>query len=109
MGSCVSKEGTFGGLTKKKNRKILCKRRIIRRRVSSRKLENGEFVAGSKDFSRASSTIQGNADMAWRDCLSVFESELDEEFYSVHDGMCSVLISLISISPNELGWYGFKL
>ncbi|KAE8699673.1 Detected protein of unknown function [Hibiscus syriacus] len=85
MGSCVSKEGTFGGLTKKKNRKILCKRRIIRRRVSSRKLENGEFVAGSKDFSRASSTIQGNADMAWRDCLSVFESELDEEFYSVHD------------------------
>ncbi|GMI67045.1 hypothetical protein like AT1G59650 [Hibiscus trionum] len=92
MGTCVSKQGSFGGLTRKKKRRILCRRRIIKRRVSSRKLQNGEFVAGSKDFSRASSNIQvtGNADLAWRDCFSMFESELDEEFYSVYDDMISV-------------------
>ncbi|XP_039011706.1 uncharacterized protein LOC120140790 [Hibiscus syriacus] len=90
MGSCVSKERSFWRLTKKKKRKVFCKIRIIRSRVSSRKLENGEFGAGSKDFFRASSTIQGNADLVWRDCFSVFESELDEEFYSVNDEIISV-------------------
>ncbi|XP_022740909.1 protein ENHANCED DISEASE RESISTANCE 2-like isoform X2 [Durio zibethinus] len=87
MGSCVSKQGSFGVFAKKKNRKILRRRRIIKKRVSSRKLENGDFCAASKDLSRASSTIQvtGSSDLAWRDCCSVFESELDDDFYSLHD------------------------
>ncbi|KAG4173597.1 hypothetical protein ERO13_A11G068600v2 [Gossypium hirsutum] len=109
MGSCVSKQGSFGGLSKKKKRRILCRRKTIKRRVSSRKLENGEFAAGSKDFSRASSTVQvtGSADLAWRDCFSVFESELDEDFYSLHDEVVSVTgsenASALSVSsPTDL-------
>ncbi|MFQ6633174.1 hypothetical protein Gotur_010834 [Gossypium turneri] len=107
MGSCVSKQGSFGGLSKKKKRRILCRRKTIKRRVSSRKLENGEFAAGSKDFSRASSTVQGSADLAWRDCFSVFESELDEDFYSLHDEVVSVtgseIASALSVSsPRDL-------
>ncbi|KAK8697955.1 hypothetical protein V6N13_114087 [Hibiscus sabdariffa] len=58
MDSCVSKQESFGGLTKEKRRRILYRRMIIKMGVSSQKLENGEFVAGSKDFSCASSTIQ---------------------------------------------------
>ncbi|MBA0769165.1 hypothetical protein Gotri_017928 [Gossypium trilobum] len=109
MGSCVSKQGSFGGLSKKKKRRILCRRKTIKRRVSSRKLESGEFAAGSKDFSRASSTVQvtGSADLAWRDCFSVFESELDEDFYSLHDEVVSVTgsenASALSVSsPRDL-------
>ncbi|XVE68035.1 hypothetical protein DITRI_Ditri09bG0035900 [Diplodiscus trichospermus] len=102
MGSCVSKRGSIGGFAKKKKRKILRRRRIIRRKVSSRKFEKGEFCAGSKDFSRASSTIQGSGDLPWRDCFSVFESELDEDFYSVHDDVASVNgsenVSVLSVS-----------
>ncbi|XWS30302.1 hypothetical protein CRYUN_Cryun24cG0105600 [Craigia yunnanensis] len=104
MGSCVSKPGSFGGFAKKKRRTILRRRKIIKRRVSSRKLENGEFCAGSKD---ASSTIQGSADLALRDCFSVFESELDEDFYSLHDDLVSVngseIVSVLSVSsPRDL-------
>ncbi|XVF14190.1 hypothetical protein REPUB_Repub09cG0035900 [Reevesia pubescens] len=106
MGLCVSKQGSFGRFPKKKKRRILRRRRIIKRRVSSRKLDNGEFSAVSKDFSRASSTIQGNADSAWRDCFSVFESELDDDFYSLHDDVSvtgSENVSVLSVSsPREL-------
>ncbi|XP_022740908.1 protein ENHANCED DISEASE RESISTANCE 2-like isoform X1 [Durio zibethinus] len=109
MGSCVSKQGSFGVFAKKKNRKILRRRRIIKKRVSSRKLENGDFCAASKDLSRASSTIQvtGSSDLAWRDCCSVFESELDDDFYSLHDDVVSVTgsenVSVLSVlSPRDL-------
>ncbi|XVF60436.1 hypothetical protein PTKIN_Ptkin08bG0045800 [Pterospermum kingtungense] len=109
MGSCVSKQGSFGGFPNNKKRKILRRRRIIKRRVSSGKVENGEFCAASKDFSRASSSIQvsGSADSAWRDCFSVFESELDEDFYSLHDDIVSVTgsenVSVLSVSsPRDL-------
>ncbi|XVE83866.1 hypothetical protein DITRI_Ditri16bG0122400 [Diplodiscus trichospermus] len=102
MGSCVSKKGSFKGFVKKKKRKILGGRRIVKRRVSSRKLENGEICAGSKEFSRASSAIQGSADLAWCDCFSVFESELDDEFYSLHDDVVPVIgaenVSVLSVS-----------
>ncbi|XVF58178.1 hypothetical protein PTKIN_Ptkin07bG0042500 [Pterospermum kingtungense] len=107
MGSCVSKTGSFGGFAKKKKRKILRRRRIIKRRVSSRKLENGEISAGSKEFSRGSSTIQvtGSADLAWLDCFSVFESELDDDFYSLHDDVVSATgsenVSVLSVPSSR--------
>ncbi|OMO52773.1 hypothetical protein COLO4_36987 [Corchorus olitorius] len=103
MGTCVSKQVSSGRFAKKKKRKIL-RRRISKRKVSSRKLENGEICGGSKEFSRASSTIQ---ELAWRDCFSVFESELDDDFHSLHDDMVSVTgsenVSVLSVSsPRDL-------
>ncbi|XP_017975862.1 PREDICTED: uncharacterized protein LOC18601370 isoform X2 [Theobroma cacao] len=107
MGSCVSKQGSFGGFAKEEKRKILRRRRIIKRRVSSRKLEHGELCGASKDFSRASSAIQGSADLAWWDCFSVFESEADDDFYSLNDDVVSMtgseIVSVLSVSsPRDL-------
>lgn len=31
--------------------------------------------------------MTGSADLAWWDCFSVFESEADDDFYSLNDGM----------------------
>ncbi|XP_021297766.1 uncharacterized protein LOC110426783 isoform X2 [Herrania umbratica] len=107
MGSCVSKQGSFGRFAKKEERKILRRRRIIKRRVSSRKLEHVELCGASKDFSRASSAIQGSADLAWWDCFSVFESEVDDDFYSLNDDVVSMtgseIVSVLSVSsPRDL-------
>ena len=40
--------------------------------------------------------MTGSADLAWRDCFSMFESELDDDFYSLHDGMCLSISSIES-------------
>ncbi|KAF3444726.1 hypothetical protein FNV43_RR14419 [Rhamnella rubrinervis] len=81
MGVCGSKpKGCVGDRVdspKKKNRR---RRRNIQRRVSS------------SDRSHAIPALQARAstDALWFDCISVAESEQDDDFYSVRDDVVSV-------------------
>ncbi|XP_058778738.1 uncharacterized protein LOC131652798 [Vicia villosa] len=87
MGACGSKPKVSGDLkTKKMNnhshrRK---RRRILRRRVSSHKIENN--VANSNSGLQTSNRA---SDAAWFDSISALDSECDDEFYSVYDGEIS--------------------
>ncbi|KAL5152930.1 hypothetical protein HKD37_19G052563 [Glycine soja] len=64
------------------------RRRILRRRVSSRKIE-------ANNVSHSNSALQASnraSDAAWFDSTSALDSECDDEFYSVYDGVDSVFV-----------------
>ncbi|XP_004489360.1 uncharacterized protein [Cicer arietinum] len=62
------------------------RRRILRRRVSSHKIEAN--IANSNPALQASNRA---SDAAWFDSTSALDSECDDEFYSVYDGEISAV------------------
>ncbi|KAK4281048.1 hypothetical protein QN277_012588 [Acacia crassicarpa] len=96
MGVCGStpkvKEDGLSGLSRKKNRK---RRRILRRRVSSRKIDAVHSFGDTK-LSQTNSALQISrraSDAAWFDSTSALDSECDDEFYSVYDDGLSEIAS----------------
>uniref|UniRef100_A0A2P2K129 Protein ENHANCED DISEASE RESISTANCE 2 C-terminal domain-containing protein n=1 Tax=Rhizophora mucronata TaxID=61149 RepID=A0A2P2K129_RHIMU len=86
MGGCASRpEGCVSRRKKKRSRKR--RRRIIKRPVSSVKIEKVE-CCGQTDRSFTNPTFQGSIDSTWCDAISVIESECDDEFYSVYEVGC---------------------
>ncbi|KAJ4707543.1 Protein ENHANCED DISEASE RESISTANCE 2 [Melia azedarach] len=80
MGACASRF-----LSKKKLKKNLKRRKISKRRVSFNQLDKID-ECGKRDFCHStSSALLGSKEFAWFDCCSVLESELDDDYYSVHD------------------------
>ncbi|KAH9676266.1 DUF1336 domain-containing protein [Citrus sinensis] len=82
MGACGSKF-----LSKKK----LKSKRISKRRVSFNKLDKID-ECGKRDARchSNSSTLLASKEFAWFDCCSALDqSEIDDDFYSVHDAMSS--------------------
>ncbi|KAJ8775287.1 hypothetical protein K2173_020291 [Erythroxylum novogranatense] len=65
--------------------------RIIRRRVSSRKLHQFDFSSAPPDRSFSNPTFQGSMESGWCDAISVLDSEWDDDFYSVHEDGFSVV------------------
>ncbi|KAG8634313.1 hypothetical protein MANES_17G024000v8 [Manihot esculenta] len=105
MGACASRPKDCVGLSsrnKKKNngKPRIKRRRVIKRRVSSRNIEKADFTAQT-DRSYTNPTLQGSTDAAaFSDAISVVESEWEDEFYSVHDDGFSVIgsESVLSVS-----------
>ncbi|KAK7266258.1 hypothetical protein RIF29_18900 [Crotalaria pallida] len=89
MGLCGSRPKVKDGITNTKNNKNLQshrrkrRRRILRRRVSSRNIEANN-ITHSNPALQASNRA---SDAAWFDSTSALDSECDEEFYSVYDGV----------------------
>lgn len=88
MGACASKPKVNDDGVKMK--KMNChnhrrkRRRILRRRVSSHKIES--------NLGHSNSALQASnraSDAAWFDSTSALDSECDDEFYSVYDGETS--------------------
>ncbi|KDP45438.1 hypothetical protein JCGZ_09687 [Jatropha curcas] len=105
MGACVSrpkgKKGCICLPSKKntKNENTRRRRRIVKRRVSFRKVDKADFVNLSDRF-HTNLAIQGSIDAAGSDAVSVVGSEKEDEFYSVHEDGFSVIgtESVLSIS-----------
>ncbi|XP_048230254.1 uncharacterized protein LOC8280616 isoform X2 [Ricinus communis] len=105
MGGCASRpKGCIGLSSKKKkngtNKPRIRRRRIIKRRVSSHNFGRPD-LSGQTDRSFSNPAFQGSIDAAaWSDAISVLESEIDDEFYSVHEDGFSVIgtESVLSIS-----------
>ncbi|OIW12427.1 hypothetical protein TanjilG_04176 [Lupinus angustifolius] len=93
MGLCSSKPKVEDDLVTKKNKNHQNhqrrRRRILRRRVSSRNIEANN-IANSNSVLQASNRA---SDAAWFDSASALDSECDEEFYSVFDGVGEVSAS----------------
>ncbi|XP_057447553.1 uncharacterized protein LOC130739309 [Lotus japonicus] len=84
MGVCGSRPKVVEDLKLKKNKHRRRRRRILRRRVSSQKIE--------ADAAHSHSVLQTSnraSDVAWFDSTSALDSECDDEFYSVYDGEVS--------------------
>ncbi|KAK9272365.1 hypothetical protein L1049_002736 [Liquidambar formosana] len=101
MGACGSRpKGCAGGRSGfgKKCRK---RRRVIKRRISSKKLE-GADPSALTGRSYSNPTFQGNVEEVWFDTVIVFESDCDDDFHSVHDDTLSMngseRVSVSSIS-----------
>ncbi|KAH7532579.1 hypothetical protein FEM48_Zijuj04G0035600 [Ziziphus jujuba var. spinosa] len=81
MGACASRpKGCVGGrlrLPKKNHRRI---RRNGQRRVSS----------SNRSFPNPAFQARASTDAQWFDCISMNESERDEDFYSVRDDVLSI-------------------
>lgn len=103
MGACVSTpQGCVGGKlssSRKKNRK---RRKALKKRVSShlsdrRSLDRVDRSA-QPDHHRASftsQTFQGSTEEAWYDSVAIFESDCDEDFESVQDGLSASSMSSV--------------
>ncbi|KAJ7974477.1 Protein ENHANCED DISEASE RESISTANCE 2 [Quillaja saponaria] len=88
MGACASRpkqdrDNGRSGMSRGKNRR---RRRILRKRVSSRKIDVADLF-GKSNPSYSNPTFQ---DVAWFDSTSALDSECDEEFYSVYDDVLSL-------------------
>ena len=80
------------------------------REVSLNGFRSGKFmmlvatnmVLSMLELAGLSGGVTGIADLAWRDCFSMFESELDDDFYGLHDDMVFVTgsenVSVLSVS-----------
>ncbi|KAF5939015.1 hypothetical protein HYC85_023274 [Camellia sinensis] len=94
MGACVStpERCVGGGLHSSKKKKKLSRKRkkAIKRRVSSRlsdhSLDNLDKSA-ALDRSFSNPTFHGSIDEAWYDSTAILESDCDEDFQSVPDGI----------------------
>ncbi|KAL7181719.1 hypothetical protein ACSBR1_040587 [Camellia fascicularis] len=94
MGACVStpERCVGGGLHSSKKKKKLSRKRkkAIKRRVSSRlsdhSLDNLDKSA-TLDRSFNNPTFHGSIDEAWYDSTAILESDCDEDFQSVPDGI----------------------
>ncbi|KAK7316378.1 hypothetical protein VNO77_35380 [Canavalia gladiata] len=86
MGTCGSRPKVSEDLATNRtnHRSHRRRRRILRRRVSSRKIEAN--VTHSNSALQASNRA---SDAAWFDSTSALDSECDDEFYSVYDGEVS--------------------
>ncbi|XP_054812414.1 uncharacterized protein LOC129313388 [Prosopis cineraria] len=96
MGACGSRpkvrEESRSGLSKKNNRG---RRRILRRRVLSHKIDAVHSFGNTK-LSQTNSALQISrraSDAAWFDSTSALDSECDDEFYSVYDDGLSEIAS----------------
>ncbi|CAL0298995.1 unnamed protein product [Lupinus luteus] len=90
MGLCGSRPKVKDDLATKKNKNHLRRRRkILRKRVSSRKIEANN-ITHSNSLLQASNRA---SDAAWFDSTSALDSECDDEFYSVYDGVGEVSAS----------------
>lgn len=89
MGACASKpEGCVKGRIKLPKKRRHCRRR---RRVSKRHVSFKDNLQFENNIDRShfnpTFQIQGSLDVAWFDSSSIIDSERDDEFYSVRDGI----------------------
>ena len=65
-------------------------------------LVDKNMVLSMLELAGLSGGVTRIADLAWRDCFSMFESELDDDFYGLHDDMVFVTgsenVSVLSVS-----------
>ncbi|CAL0321765.1 unnamed protein product [Lupinus luteus] len=86
MGVCVSKPKVEDDIAIQKSNNHKRRRRILRRHICPRKVEVNSIHSAVLASNRAS-------DAAWFDSISDLDSECDDEFYSVYDGVGEVFAS----------------
>ncbi|XP_019451683.1 PREDICTED: uncharacterized protein LOC109353772 [Lupinus angustifolius] len=89
MGVCISKPKVEDDIATQKNNNHKRRRRILRRHVCPRKLE----VNSIKQSNSLVLPSNRASDAAWFDSISDLDSECDDEFYSVYDGVGEVFAS----------------
>ncbi|GAV73086.1 DUF1336 domain-containing protein [Cephalotus follicularis] len=98
MGACPSKRVSCVDWPSKKRKKKPKRRRLLKRRVSSLKLDDVDSSCGRRS---ANSIVQGSGESMWFDCFSMAESESVDEFYSYRDDTFSTNESKLSISSSR--------
>ncbi|XP_038716935.1 uncharacterized protein LOC120010264 isoform X2 [Tripterygium wilfordii] len=93
MGACGSRskecvgspmEKMSGKQTRRRRRRVI---KGIRRRVCCHHKPDEIDFHTSTNRSFTNSAFRGSVDHAWCDAFSVLESELEDDFYSIHDGI----------------------
>lgn len=95
MGACVSaSERCVGERLRNKKREKQCGRRrkkVIKRRVSSKSSDRSEKISGLPDRSYDNPTFQvGSIEESWFDSAVILDSDCDEDFQSVQEDVLSL-------------------